>query len=885
MVNKESQETSRKALRKQERSKKKLHNKRYRDEGRTKASSVVQETPKSTTPTAISTKVKKTGSKRSNGPKHEHDADADTSVEHTGMSNKATSKKKRQRSDDDPYANLSPDVAAALRRDDEEIADLEAKLGGSKEKSRLNKEYATLECYGDDFGDFLDDIDSMVQRVRRGDDGDDDDDMEGNRTSFGASSDSDEEVVPMKAPAFDDYGDNADAEMASDAESDEDQDGSEDSRADEEESNEAAEADDYGNDDADAQDDQSAEDENENSESDGDSEDEDVAEPDHDVALTYKPSQGEDIYGKSRGSTESDSKPKKYVPPHLRNKEGGAKPDNDAQRQESLRVIQRSLNSSLNRLSEDTLVPVAQSIAKLYESHPTSDVNECIWENTKNACMARSHLMAGLIPVYVAALAGIHIDKGDSVQLGEYLLENTVLELQGQLKTARAVSKTNLDDTKASDAVDKEVCNRVLVLCYLYNYGIVHCTLIYDIVRDFIDSFAEIDVELLLLVLGHCGRALRSDDPSALKEIILLVQKKAAANVASASYSSRIEYMISAINDLKNNKRRQQDSVYADKTAKLRKLLGRIKANKTGTRSADTSLRISVQDIINAETKGRWWKVGASWVGNQHDYKGGETEDQSDTGGSKGRRSSESTEEDEKLLKLAAKYRMNTDIRRSIFCIIMGSADCDDSFEKLVRGGMLKNKSERETARVLMECCGNEKSYNKFYSFLASKIIDYQQKCKFTFQLAFWDTFKQFESLKARKAANLAKLLFHLVVVHRSLKLNVLKAIDMSSPDEMSESAMIFLTIFLSSILEHFGDPSEVTQLFESGIGHRKATTDETDTQEDDMDHMDDGDSLRASITVFFMQVLKASPKNKKGSKFKANLKAAIKACDTDNFF
>jgi nucleolar MIF4G domain-containing protein 1 len=408
-----------------------------------------------------------------------------------------------------------------------------------------------------------------------------------------------------------------------------------------------------------------------------------------------------------------------------------------------------------------------------------------------------------------------------------------------------------------------------------------------------IDSFAEIDVELLLLVLSHCGRTLRSDDPSALKDIVLQVQKRAAEKMgAAAAYSSRIEYMISAINDLKNNKRRKQDTMYADKSAKTRKLLGRIKSNvaagKSGSRSSDSSLRISLDDIQNAETKGRWWKVGASWAGSQHSYSDGNVDEKNSPGNSKARRSKESSAgsaEEEKLLKLAAKYRMNTDIRRSIFCIIMGSADCDDSFEKLVRGGMLKNRAERETARVLMECCGNEKSYNKFYSFLATRIIDYQQKCKFTFQLAFWDIFKQFEDLKVRKAANLAKLLFHLVVEHQALKLSVLKAIDMSSPEEMPESTVIFLTIFLSSILERFDDPSEVTQLFESGISSRKSDAEAEEGQDDQLDQMDDSEALRASLTVFLMQVLKASPKYKKGSKYKANLKAAVKACDTENFY
>ena len=48
----------------------------------------------------------------------------------------------------------------------------------------------------------------------------------------------------------------------------------------------------------------------------------------------------------------------------------------------------------------------------------------------------------------------------------------------------------------------------------------------------------------------------------------------------------------------------------------------------------------------------------------------------------------------------------------------------------------------------------------------------------------------------ARKAANMAKLLFYLVVHHGALRLNVLKAIDMASHEELPETALIFLTVF-----------------------------------------------------------------------------------------
>jgi hypothetical protein len=108
----------------------------------------------------------------------------------------------------------------------------------------------------------------------------------------------------------------------------------------------------------------------------------------------------------------------------------------------------------------------------------------------------------------------------------------------------------------------------------------------------------------------------------------------------------------------------------------------------------------------------------------------------------------------------------------------------------------------------------------------------------------------------------------------------------MSSPEELSETAMIFLTIFLSSILEYFDDPGNVFRLFQS-IGNKRKASSSSDIlqDDDDMGHMDDGEALQANLTVFLVQILKVSPKYKKGSKFRANLKAAIKACDSNNFF
>lgn len=809
--------------------------------------------------------------------------------------------------EDDPhYSSLDPGTAAMLERDDQEIAKLEKKLGLTKrkEKDKLYKEYS-MEGYGDDFGDFLDDLDNMMVRLtkeKQQPDDDDDDDVEPsdvyhkNRDDLSKDLDEEseesdssdgEELVPMKDPyegmdeddsVLEELQQMKEEDRAAMEEADaSDSDNSDSERDDQEEietkqqQNEEEKTKDDGSESGSA-----------SSDEDGDSSSDDNEEEDHDVADTYRPSTGEDIYGKP---TDADANnivnPSKYVPPHLRNKEQADK-DDDKDDQEKRLLVTRSLNSALNRLSEDTLISVAQQVAGIYSSNPTQIVNEQIWKNTKGSCVELPNLMTSLISVYTACLTGVHFQSGDTVQVGEAMLEYVVTELWQRLVTWRAEATTDAeidDETFQKEIQSKHICNLLLMLGYLYNYNIVHCSLMFDVIRHLIENFSEVDIECLLILLSHCGRSLRSDDPLALKEIVLLVQKKKSENSETAS-SSRAEYMISAIMDLKNNRRKKQDNVFSEKAGKFRKLLGQIKsaAAKSGVSraSSEASLRISLDDILNAETKGRWWRVGASWVGNQYQFS--EESDKEDRKASTvPTTKTPDNQEDSLLLKLANKLRMNTDRKRSIFFIVMGGSDCEDTFEKLCRASLLQNRSERDVVRVLLECCGHEKSYNKFYGHLAARICEYQPQSRFSLQIAYWDAFKQFDSMNVRKAANLAKLLFHLIVTHSTLRLlPVIKRIDISE-DDMDQTSLIFLTLLVSSILEYFDDPLEARALF----ARPKRQDEEAEINEQ---AMEEDEGVRAGLLLFFMETLKKSPKFQKGSRFYKNFKAVVKELDPDGF-
>ena len=85
---------------------------------------------------------------------------------------------------------------------------------------------------------------------------------------------------------------------------------------------------------------------------------------------------------------------------------------------------------------------------------------------------------------------------------------------------------------------------------------------------------------------------------------------------------------------------------------------------------ATVPLRVSLQDLLSAEKKGKWWLVGAGWSGNPLVEREAALFEKAPERGPKRRAV---VPEDETILELARKQGMNTDIRRSVFLVLMTS--------------------------------------------------------------------------------------------------------------------------------------------------------------------------------------------------------------------
>lgn len=154
---------------------------------------------------------------------------------------------------------------------------------------------------------------------------------------------------------------------------------------------------------------------------------------------------------------------------------------------------------------------------------------------------------------------------------------------------------------------------------------------------------------------------LRKEEPLQLKQLIGKVQQKTSEidwNEVEKK-SSRLKFMLETLQAIKNNnvsKVTKYDQELIEHFVKLlRRLVGA---------ALEAPLKIPLEDLLNANERGRWWIVGSAWI----ERKVQESQNSNQN-------AQKIPKFSKKLLLLAKKLRMNTELRRTIFCIITSAED------------------------------------------------------------------------------------------------------------------------------------------------------------------------------------------------------------------
>ncbi|XP_050548681.1 nucleolar MIF4G domain-containing protein 1 [Daktulosphaira vitifoliae] len=482
----------------------------------------------------------------------------------------------------------------------------------------------------------------------------------------------------------------------------------------------------------------------------------------------------EDIYGRIRNSDgtiiENSSV---YVPPHLRKK--------DVHESEQLKRLRQQIKGLLNRLAETNMHSISRQIEDLYQVNSRNDMNETLYQCIYNSVVQSQCITPYRIIVESSTLITIlHTNVGNEV--GAFFLQNLANKLN------------ELNESKIVKIEDKTIDNIVLLLCCMYAFKVFHNGFIFEILDKFLMKFEEKHIDLILSILRTIGFNLRKDNPMLIKKLLLDIQKKSSDFCKSTDNNSRVKFMLEILLAIKNNNVNKiptsSEQCYAVYIEHIQKTIRTyFRYNKT-----PAELAISFEDLLNAENKGRWWIVGSAWKGMEQT--------------SKNLPQKTTDIYDKKLLELAKKYRMNTDTRKNIFCILFTAEDYLDAFNKLIRLG-LKGPQQEEIISVLIHCLLVYKTYNPFFGFIAQQLCESNRKFQAFLKRSINVRLEEISDLKKRQLPILASFLAHLLRSH-SLPITVLKNIDWGSLNKLMVS---FIRQTLIKVLQDLDD-EETANIF-----------------------------------------------------------------------
>ncbi|KAF9276687.1 suppressor of glycerol defect [Mortierella alpina] len=441
----------------------------------------------------------------------------------------------------------------------------------------------------------------------------------------------------------------------------------------------------------------------------------------------------------------------KYLPPHLRAAAaaaatGAAETGASAlakaiprQNTEELQRLRRQLQGLLNKLSESNIESILMDIEALYRKYPRADVTETITDMILASISSKANLLDSFVILYATVVASLYRLVG--IEFAAHFIQTLVEQFDTHHALASSTKSTEMTDETLSAV--KQCTNLIVLVSELYNMQVVACVLVYELIQWFMTELSELNVELVVKIVKTSGYQLRQDDPTTLKTIIqeftVLANKTTTKSGSSTPISSRTRFLLETLTALKANRMKgpaansTTSGTIAESTTRMKKFLSGL--SKKRTTFPSEPMRVGLTDIRQVGTKGKWWLVGSSWknnmVGEESIQKSFSTTTADDM-----------LEAEDELLKLARKNKMNTDVRRSIFVVLMSSEDYIDAFERLIKLN-LKEVQQREIVRVLLHCAGNEMVHNPYYTLVGQRLCQHDHSFKITFQYSLWDLLRE----------------------------------------------------------------------------------------------------------------------------------------------
>lgn len=141
-------------------------------------------------------------------------------------------------------------------------------------------------------------------------------------------------------------------------------------------------------------------------------------------------------------------------------------------------------------------------------------------------------------------------------------------------------------------------------------------------------------------------------------------------------------------------------------------------------------------------------------------------------------------------------------LRRTIYLTIHSSLDYEECAHKLMKME-LKPGQEMELCHMFLDCCAEQRTYEKFYGLLAQRFCMINKIYIDPFEEIFRNTYTTTHRLDTNRLRNVSKFFAHLLISD-AIKWNVLDCIRLNE-DDTTSSSRIFIKILFQELAEYLG--------------------------------------------------------------------------------
>lgn len=366
---------------------------------------------------------------------------------------------------------------------------------------------------------------------------------------------------------------------------------------------------------------------------------------------------------------------------------------------------------------------------------------------------------------------------------------NTKLPQVGELLLARLI----IQFRKAFKRNDKAVClSSTTFIAHLCNQQVAHEMVAAQILLLLLHKPTDDSVEIAVGLTREVGQHL--EEMSA--PIALAVFDQFRNILHEADIDKRVQYMIEVLFQVRKDK-------YKDNPA-IREELDLVEEEDQITHRTGLDDELDVQDGLNIfkfdpeweEHEEAYKKLKAEILGEGSDDESGTEDDDS---------SDEEDEEKQEEKALEIKDASNADLvnlRRTIYLTIMSSIDPEECCHKLMKVALPPGQ-EHELPSMIIECCSQEKTYQKFFGLIGERFAKINRLWTDLFEQAFvkyYDTIHRYETNRLR---NIARFFGH-ILASDAIGWHVLQCIHLNE-EETTSSSRIFIKILFQDLAEQMG--------------------------------------------------------------------------------